>query len=191
MPKPYEKNAKKHSSEQLFKIARSIKEFGWRQPIVCDKDDVIIVGHGRYWAYEKYKNDMKLPEPRIEVAEDLTDEQVKAYRLADNLTASTEYDMDLVNDELPQLGLEFQDIFQLDLFSTTAKAGEEERFINNEAYEKYQTQSIRQIVCLYQQQEYNELMEMCEALYKKFGIENNSELFKKLVTDRYAEENKY
>lgn len=64
MPKPYEKNAKKHSSEQLFKIARSIKEFGWRQPIVCDKDDVIIVGHGRYWAYEKYKNDMKLPEPR-------------------------------------------------------------------------------------------------------------------------------
>ena len=50
----YPKNAKKHPDKQLKQIAASLKEFGWQQPIVVDKKGVIIVGHGRWLAYEKY-----------------------------------------------------------------------------------------------------------------------------------------
>ena len=77
--KPYRKNAKKHPDKQLKQIANSLKEFGWQQPIVVDKDNEIIVGHGRWMAYEKYKEDFNLPEPEIKVADKLTKKQVQAY----------------------------------------------------------------------------------------------------------------
>jgi len=54
MVKLYEKNPKKHPDIQLKQIASSLKEFGWRQPIVIDKNETIIVGHGRWLAYQKY-----------------------------------------------------------------------------------------------------------------------------------------
>jgi len=50
--KPYEKNAKKHPKKQIEQVANSIKEFGMNQPIVVDKEGVIIVGHGRYEALQ-------------------------------------------------------------------------------------------------------------------------------------------
>ena len=80
--KPYKKNPKIHTDEQLKNISNSLKEFGWKQPIVVDKNNGIIVGHGRYFAYLKYPENIK--EPWIIKADDLTPGQVKAYRLADN-----------------------------------------------------------------------------------------------------------
>mgnify|MGYP001603397501 FL=1 len=50
--KLYPKNSKKHPDKQLKQIANSLKRFGWRQPIVVDKNDEIIVGHGRWLAYK-------------------------------------------------------------------------------------------------------------------------------------------
>ena len=47
---PYEKNAKRHPPKQVEQIANSIKQFGWRQPIVVDKDKTVIIGHGRLFA---------------------------------------------------------------------------------------------------------------------------------------------
>ena len=76
---PYEKNAKKHDKKQVQQIANSIKEFGFNQPIVIDKENVIIVGHGRFEAAKL----LGLTDvPIIQV--DLTEDQAKAYRLADN-----------------------------------------------------------------------------------------------------------
>jgi len=75
-----------------------LREFGWQQPIVVDKTGTIIVGHGRWAAYQKYG----LTEPPIQVA-DLTDEQANAYRLADNKLNESEWDMDLVIEELKGL----------------------------------------------------------------------------------------
>lgn len=108
--KPYDKNQKKHPDKQLKQIARSIKEFGWQQPIVVDKNGIIIVGHGRYFAYIKYKVEMGLPEPRIEVADKLNEEQVKAYRLADNKLNESDWDMEFVVEELRELNLKGFDI---------------------------------------------------------------------------------
>lgn len=186
-PIPYQNNAKKHPADQLYKLALSIRDFGWRQPIVLDKDHVIVVGHGRWAAYEKYKEEMNLPEPKIDIALDLSEDQVKAYRLADNTLASTDYDMDAVNAELSQIPL-FSDTIQFGSFSKTEKEeAPEQGLINDEGYLDYLNQSIRQVVCLYPQEEYVTLMEKCEELYKVLSCENNSELFARLVNAKYAD----
>lgn len=95
---PYHKNAKKHPQKQVEQVAASIQEFGFNQPIVIDKDGVIIVGHGRYEAAKALK---LLTVPVIEV--DLTEEQANAYRLADNKLNESEWDMNLVIEELKGL----------------------------------------------------------------------------------------
>ena len=111
---PYGQNAKKHPDKQLLQIAKSLKEFGWRQPIVVDKNGVIIVGHGRWFAWQKYGKELELKEPWIEKAEDLTDEQVRAYRLADNKLNESEWDMDLAIPELRGLSDEMLDLTGFD-----------------------------------------------------------------------------
>ena len=79
--KPY-KNNPRNNDDAVEATANSIKEFGWQQPIVVDKDGVIIVGHTRLKAAKK----LKLEQVPVTVAENLTDDQVKAFRLADNKT---------------------------------------------------------------------------------------------------------
>ncbi len=108
--KPYEKNAKKHPDKHLEQIARSIKEFGWRQPIVVDGEGVIVVGHGRWFAYQKHKDEMQLPEPWIVTVTDLTPDQIRAYRLADNKLNESDWDNDILLEELGQLDLKGFDI---------------------------------------------------------------------------------
>ena len=109
--KPYHKNAKKHPDKQLKQIADSLREFGWQQPIVVDKNGVIIVGHGRWLAYQKYPEGIK--EPEIKVA-DLTEEQTKAYRLADNKLNESEWDIDLAISDLKELSDEMFDLTGFD-----------------------------------------------------------------------------
>lgn len=98
---PYSKNAKKHPDSQLKQIAASLKEFGWQQPIVVDKNNEIIVGHGRYFAYQKYPEGIE--KPWVQKADKLTPEQVRAYRLADNKLNESDWDMDLAIEELKEL----------------------------------------------------------------------------------------
>jgi ParB family chromosome partitioning protein len=112
--KPYDKNAKEHPDWHLEKIANSIKAFGCKQPIVLDKDGNIVAGHGRFDAMTRFlgytlmeqKAYTKKGEPVIPyvLADDLSEEEIKAYRLADNqLNALTGQDMRLVLDELKDL----------------------------------------------------------------------------------------
>src|ERR1700693_3292389 len=77
---PYARNARKIPQSAVDKVAASIQEFGWRQPIVVDRDGVIIVGHVRLLAAKK----LRLSHVPVHVAENLTPAQVKAYRLMDN-----------------------------------------------------------------------------------------------------------
>ena len=93
---PYEKNPRKND-EAVEYVANSIKEFGFKVPIVIDKDGVIVAGHTRYKAAQELGLE-KLP---CIIADDLTEEQVKAFRLADNKVGElAEWDFDLLNDEL-------------------------------------------------------------------------------------------
>lgn len=99
-PIPYARNARKISDKAVDKIAASIKEFGWQQPIVVDRDGVIIAGHTRLQAARK----LQLAAVPVHVAKDLTDGQVKAYRLMDNRShQETEWDFDLLGPEIADL----------------------------------------------------------------------------------------
>lgn len=95
---PYPKNAKKHDKKQIAQVAASIKEFGFNQPIVVDKQNVVIVGHGRLEAAKL----LGLTDVPV-ITVDLTEEQSKAYRLADNKLNESDWDMGLVIEELKGL----------------------------------------------------------------------------------------
>lgn len=97
--KPYSKNAKKHPAEQVEHIANSIREFGFKQPLVIDKDGVLVIGHGRLLAAKR----LGMTEVPCVRADDLTDEQIKALRLADNKTNESEWDNGLLNIELDDI----------------------------------------------------------------------------------------
>lgn len=102
--KQYEKNPRKNDGAVDY-VAESIKQFGFKVPIVIDKNNVIIAGHTRYLASQKLGL-KKVPCIR---ADDLTDEQVKAYRLADNKVSEfATWDLDLLNGEL-------DDILEIDM----------------------------------------------------------------------------
>lgn len=94
--KPYENNPRNNDSA-VDAVAASIREFGWQQPIVVDKDGVIIAGHTRYKAARK----LGLTEVPVVVADNLTEEQIKAYRLADNKSGElAEWDFAALEEEL-------------------------------------------------------------------------------------------
>src|SRR5215467_2844395 len=88
--KPYPGNPR-INDQAVDAVAASIREFGFRQPIVVDADGVIIVGHARYLAALK----LGLKKVPVHVAKDLTPEQIRAYRIADNKTADlSDWDYD-------------------------------------------------------------------------------------------------
>jgi DNA modification methylase len=97
--KPYDKNPRQND-DAVDAVAGSIREFGFRQPIVVDAESVIIVGHTRWKAAKK----LGLERVPIHVATDLTPEQIRAYRIADNKTNElAEWDYDLLPIELGAL----------------------------------------------------------------------------------------
>jgi DNA modification methylase len=104
-PIPYARNSRKIPERAIDKVAASIKEFGWRQAIVVDRDGVIICGHTRLLAAKK----LALKQVPVHVADNLTPAQVKAYRLMDNRSHDeTDWDLDLLGPELEDLrGLDF------------------------------------------------------------------------------------
>ena len=96
---PYARNPRKNELA-VAKVAASIKEFGWRQPIVVDSEMVIVVGHTRYLAAMQLGME-KVP---VHVAEGLTPEQIKAYRIMDNRShEASEWDDSLLAIELTEL----------------------------------------------------------------------------------------
>ena len=99
-PIPYARNPRKISAAAVDKVAASIKEFGFRQPIVVDREGVIIVGHTRLLAARKLGLDV-VP---VHVAENLTPAQARAYRLLDNRSHDeTTWDEALLGPELLDL----------------------------------------------------------------------------------------
>ena len=96
---PYEKNPR-FNDAAVDAVAKSIQEFGWRSPIVVDKDMVIVCGHTRLKAAIK----LGLTEVPVHIAADLTPEQIQAYRIADNKTGEiAEWNYDLLPVELREL----------------------------------------------------------------------------------------
>ncbi len=96
---PYEKNPRVND-DAVDAVVASLAEYGWQQPIVVDADGVIIVGHTRLLAAMK----LEMPEVPVHVADDLTPEQVRAYRIADNATGDlAKWDYEKLTVEIEEL----------------------------------------------------------------------------------------
>ena len=98
---PYAGNAKKHDSTQIANVAESIRQFGFVQPIVIDRDGVIVIGHCRALAAEK----LGMKEVPCVCVDDLTPEQVNALRIVDNKSNESPWDFDILPDELADIDL--------------------------------------------------------------------------------------
>lgn len=125
--KPYEKNARTHPKRQIQLLADNITRFGFTTPVLIDKDNNLIAGHGRLEAV-KQLGWSDIPAVRLE---NLSPKEVKALRLADNqLAQMSEWDMDLVIEELKDLDIDLQELTGFD------------RDLLENKYDDYQTGSI-------------------------------------------------
>ena len=116
--KPYENNPR-INDDAIEKVAESIKEFGFKVPIVIDKNNIIVAGHTRLRAAQQLGLD-KVP---CIIADDLTPEQVKAFRLADNRTAEfAAWDFEKLAEELGEI--EEIDMAQFGFEEIQAEEGE-------------------------------------------------------------------
>ena len=179
---PYINNPRKNLN--IDKVASSIKEFGFQQPIVVDKDYTIIVGHTRFEAAKK----LGLTEVPVQVA-DLTENQAKAYRIADNrLNQDASWDTKLLN-------LEFNDLlsknFNLDtlgfsndeLDNLLLKTDEESDIDLNENIEVQEERinDIKMVQLFFNPENDILFREAIEKIYKRDNIDNISDAVLKAV----------
>ena len=158
--KPYSKNAKKHPKKQIKLIKNSIESFGMCDPIAINNEKIIIEGHGRLEALKQLGYD-EVPCIRLD---HLTDEERKAYTLAHNKVAESEWDNLIVDEEINSL-TEFDmsdfgfDIFSMDDIDEVEAYNEEED--EREYFSKTFTFPIekkKQIIC-YLKKHQNEIVE--------------------------------
>ena len=103
---PYENNAR-INDKAIDIVANSIKEFGFKNPCIIDKDNVLVAGHTRVEACKK----LGITKVPCIVADDLTEEQIKAFRIADNSSAQVaEWDMDKLQQEIQDLNFDFYEL---------------------------------------------------------------------------------
>ena len=134
---PYDKNAKVHSERQINGVAESIRQFGFVQPLVVDKNNEVIIGHCRLLAAKQ----LNLDEIPCVMADTLTPEEVKALRLADNKLNESEWNLNLLSLELEQL--EVTDIDMSDFnFDLTEFEEEEEPQEEEKANERERTYKL-------------------------------------------------
>ena len=113
--KAYENNPRIHTEKQIQQIMKSITlTHGLRQPIVIDADNVVVCGHGRLLAAQR----LGMVSVPCELVDDLTEDEIRAYRLIDNEIAKGDTDWDLFNEELDKIEDVDMDDFDLDIPDT-------------------------------------------------------------------------
>lgn len=152
--KPYKKNAKKHTKEQVEKIANSIKEFGFTQPVIIDKNNSVVAGHGRILGAKK----AGLKQVPTVCLEELTEEQIKAYRLVDNKLNESEWDYSLLDEELENL----EEDINMDLFGFDLAEEIEQEKVEKVEFEK---RKIYKLIVEFENKKAS------EKLYKKLSSE--------------------
>lgn len=156
--KPYKHNARTHSKDQVAQLAKSIQEWGWTQPVLVDEADGVIAGHGRLQAAKS----LGVSEVPVIVAKGWSEEQKRAYVLADNQLASNAgWDENLLRIEIGALGdakfdvglLGFSEEALANLFDTKSIVGDASPQLNGMNYaivircsgEEDQTQLLDQL----------------------------------------------
>lgn len=124
--RPYAGNQKEHPEKQVENIATSIREFGFIQPLVLDKENEIVIGHGRFLAAQK----LELKTAPVVYVENLTKEQVRKLRIIDNKLNESAWNVEKLKADLDELDFSEFDISFDDLFETLDEmSGKEEQSI--------------------------------------------------------------
>ena len=193
---PYARNAKLHDAGQIAKLAGSIREFGFNNPVLIDKDNGIIAGHGRVLAAQK----LELAEvPCIRLGH-LTETQRKAYILADNKLSEIGggWDQEMLALEVGELReLDFDlDLVGLDSTKIEEILNPPEPEIAEVDFKgktmaeyagAYDESVIRQIILVYPLEEYNAVIEAMGKYADQHGLSNNTEVVNHLLeTNGYA-----
>jgi len=99
--KPYKKNAKKHDERQIQNVAKSLELYGWQQPVVIDKNNVIVIGHCRILAAKQ----LGMKTAPCVIASELSEEEINALRIVDNKTNESAWDLPLLEAEVQTIDL--------------------------------------------------------------------------------------
>jgi ParB-like chromosome segregation protein Spo0J len=195
--KPYEFNPRKNE-KAIEKVAASLREFGWKQPIVVDEQNVVLAGHTRLAAAISLSYQVA----PVVVAEGLTDAQKAAYRIADNKTAEySEWDKDLLQQEFSRL-MELDADLTSTSFSLEDIANFSDEFLewedDDDQFENEESEASEEnllgelnsahvkMVLIYLNTETEPVFrEMAEKLQERFGTENLSDTIFKVVEDGY------
>ena len=131
---PYKNNAKKHSKEQVEQIAKSIKEFGFTQPVLIDENNNVIAGHGRILGAKK----AGLKNVPTVCLNDLSEEQIKAYRLVDNKLNESDWNLKLLDEELENIFDVDMSLFGFDVDMTDEEIDEALKEVSFKTKEKHE-----------------------------------------------------
>lgn len=180
---PYENNPR-INKEAVDYVANSIKEFGFKNPIIIDKNNIIVAGHTRLKACEK----LGIKRVPTITADDLTDEQIKAFRIADNKVAEfSKWDTDKLNIELDNIDIDMSEFGFEDLEM------EDIDISNNDEEEKYTTKvDVPQYQITGEEPDISELVdckkaeELIEEIKNSKVSEEQKEFLIKSATRHYA-----
>ena len=175
---PYENNPR-INDEAVEYVKNSIKEFGFKVPIVIDKNNVIIAGHTRL----KASLELGLKEAPCIIADDLSEEQIKAFRLADNKVAEkSQWDFSKLDEELDGILDIDMSLFDFDLDKDIQELGEEFEEENIKENERQRTNNTYNL----------ELFDkfVCDGKYQMPIIDNDNYIPKKLIGFNYAKTSK-
>lgn len=191
--KVYDRNAKAHTPEQIELLAKSIKKFGWRSFILVDQDGVIVAGHGRWQAYQNYKNKMDLPEAYIMDDKGnviaggpadwpLSVDDEKAFRILDNeIAAMTQNDHNLAKEELAEIGdQEIAEMLPPALQEIQTETIED--FDNkNKEIDSNDMQRPSVINFAYNYTEYLNMLDLIQNATEKLGCDTKEEMLKQVL----------
>ena len=151
--KPYKKNPRKNENAIPY-VMESIKQFGFKNPVILDKDNVIVAGHTRIESAKR----LGITEIPCIYADDLTDEQIKAFRLADNKIAEiAEWDIDLLDTEL-------DDILNIDMSDFGFDLDFENEFNEEDLEDERQKEKVNVSIVLNSYNDYETIKERIENL---------------------------
>lgn len=199
--KPYANNARKHSGEQVERIAKSIVAYGFNNPILVDSDQGILAGHGRLAAAKS----LGLTEVPVIVLDHLSEKDRRAYILADNRLAElAQWDDSVLSQELEALGAggvdldalgwdveELDDLAQeleeivAEVVDEPVAGGDEVKKDSSysEFLERYQNKATRALMVEYPLEDYARLVEILGELRERWALESNAEVLAKLINE--------
>ena len=189
---PYARNPRKN--QDIDKVAASIKEFGFQQPVVLDKENIIIVGHTRFLAAKK----LGMKQVPCIIADKLSDQQVKAYRIADNRVAEeSKWDNELLNLELidlqkdnidlENLGFEQEELNKIFNEKDTLFVSPEQSNIdiNQEHIEDFIPSQVRMVQLFLNSDSEPKFKEMANSLQDRYNTDNLTDTVFKAIENEY------